>query len=129
MISATGRWHCASCWGCTGIPAGGRGAGMRRWRSSAPIPPEQPLLVILDDMMPQIDGVSVLRAMRADPAIAERPVIFHSAGFDLSKREEAMGLGALAWFLKGGAGSMDGETIVQRIAEIYERVGGAKQRA
>jgi CheY-like chemotaxis protein len=88
-------------------------------------PPEQPLLVILDDMMPDMDGVSVLRAMRADPAIAARPAIFHSAGFDLAKREAAISMGALGWFLKGGAGSMDLQTIITRISEIYERVGGA----
>ena len=89
-------------------------------------PPEQPVLVVLDDMMPEMDGVTVLRAIRAEPRIAGTPVIFHSAGFDIAKREEAINLGALGWFFKGGTGSMDTRTIIKRIAEIYERVGGAK---
>src|SRR5205823_603580 len=34
-------------------------------------PREQPILVVLDLMMPQMDGVDCLRAIRADPAIAQ----------------------------------------------------------
>jgi CheY-like chemotaxis protein len=88
--------------------------------------PELPLLVILDDMMPDLDGVAVLRAIRGDPRIAERPVIFFSAGFDLMKRDEALALGALAWLLKGATGTSDIRNVVDRIGEIYQRVGGVK---
>ncbi len=86
-------------------------------------PPEQPLLLILDDMMPGMSGVEVLRSIRNDPTIAGRPVVMHSAGFDLEHRDEAMSLGALAWAMKGAGG--DVESFVNQVARWYERAGGA----
>jgi CheY-like chemotaxis protein len=88
-------------------------------------PPEQPLLLVLDDMMPGMSGVEVLRAIRADPKIAPTPVVLHSAGFDLEHRDEAMSLGALAWALKGAGG--DVESFVAQVGRWYERAGGARQ--
>jgi CheY-like chemotaxis protein len=38
-----------------------------------------PSLVLLDTMMPVMDGQAVLNAMRADPALAEVPVIMMTA--------------------------------------------------
>jgi CheY-like chemotaxis protein len=88
-------------------------------------PPEQPLLVVLDDMMPQMSGVEVLREIRADPNIASTVVIFHSAGFDTAHRDEAMTLGAAAWLLKGGSAAGDINRIIEAIGQWYERAGGA----
>src|SRR5689334_21149298 len=65
-------------------------------------PSEQPLLVVLDEMMPEMNGIELLRQVRADPRIITTPILILSAGFDLAKRDEAMTLGALAWLLKGG---------------------------
>ena len=86
-------------------------------------PPEQPLLVVLDEMMPGMSGVEVLRAIRAEPAIAQTTVMFHSAGFDLRRRDEAMTLGAAAWLLKGGV-----EENLKSISEWYARVGAWQRR-
>ena len=83
-------------------------------------PPEQPLLVVMDEMMPNMSGIEVLRAIRKEPKIAGTTVIFYSAGFDIAKREEALILGAAAWLLKGG----DYEKTIQTITSWYERVGG-----
>ena len=91
-------------------------------------PPEQPLLVVLDEMMPAMRGIDVLRAIRADPRTAATPVIFFTAGFDIARRDEAITLEALAWFFKGGTGSSDFEMTVKEIILIYERVGGARSR-
>jgi CheY-like chemotaxis protein len=87
-------------------------------------PPEQPLLVVLDEMMPGMSGIEVLRAIRGDPAIAHTTVVFHSAGFDLQRRDEAMTLGAAAWLLKGGAGSGGVEENLKSITDWYTRAGG-----
>lgn len=97
---------------------------LARVRSHAP---EQPLLVVLDEMMPQMSGIEVLRVMRGEPAIAATPVIFFTAGFDVTKRNEAMTLGALAWLYKGA--TADVQMILTEIARLYESVGGAKQTA
>jgi DNA-binding response OmpR family regulator len=52
-------------------------------------------LVILDVMMPQMDGYEVCRRIKADPSIAELPVLF------LTARDEPRAL--LKGFESGGA--------------------------
>jgi CheY-like chemotaxis protein len=89
-------------------------------------PPEQPLLVILDEMMPGMSGIEVLRQIRSDPRIASTGVVMHTAGFDTEARDEAITLGAIGWFLKGGTAREDVMAVVERIAHLYEGVGGAK---
>jgi two-component system chemotaxis response regulator CheY len=46
---------------------------------------QQPDLVLLDVMMPVLDGYGFLDAQRADPAIADIPVIVLSAGLMLDR--------------------------------------------
>lgn len=89
-------------------------------------PREQPLLVVLDEMMPEMAGTDVLRALRSDPATAATPVIMLSAGFDVAKREQAISLGAVAWLMKGGGRAGDVTGMLRTISEWYERVGGIK---
>jgi CheY-like chemotaxis protein len=43
------------------------------------IPQLKPDLVLLDVMMPGMDGPTMLKHMRADPALAQIPVIFMTA--------------------------------------------------
>ena len=83
-------------------------------------PAEQPLLLVLDEMMPVMSGLEVLRAIRADPQIRSTCVIVFTAGFDIAKREEAITLGVAAWLLKG----TDFEQIMKTVGEWYERLGG-----
>lgn len=89
-------------------------------------PAEQPLLVVLDEMMPDMSGTEILQVLRGDPATARTPVLFHSAGFDLAKRDEALTLGALAWLLKGGTAGADVQSVLNTIIDWYERVGGVR---
>jgi CheY-like chemotaxis protein len=81
---------------------------------------------VLDEMMPEMSGIELLRALRADPRLVATPIVFLSAGFDLAKRDEAMTLGALAWLLKGG---IDVRSVVREVEAWYERIGGVKQNA
>ncbi len=87
-------------------------------------PAEQPLLVVLDEMMPDMSGTEILQTLRSDPATARTAVLFHSAGFDLAKRDEALTPGALAWLLKGGTAGADVQSVINTIIGWYERVGG-----
>ena len=59
----------------------------------------RPKLVVLDQMMPEMQGTEVLRAIRSTPEIADTPAIFLSASHD--GLEEAEDLGAIEWLIKG----------------------------
>ena len=54
-----------------------------------------PDLVILDWMMPEIDGAEVLRRLRADPATSGVPVMVYTAADEPHVEREAVRLGAL----------------------------------
>lgn len=62
----------------------------------------RPSLIILDQMMPGMTGLDVLRKLRADPTTRNIPVLFYSAGYDSLARTEASRLGAIDWITKGG---------------------------
>ena len=59
-----------------------------------------PDLMILDVMMPGLDGFSVLRAVREDPRTATLPVIMFSALNDPSRIAHAMARGATDYWVK-----------------------------
>jgi len=62
---------------------------------------ERPELVILDVMMPGMDGMEVLRLIRRDPATATVPVILFSGVADADFRQHALQKGANDYWLKG----------------------------
>jgi len=57
-------------------------------------------LVLLDIMMPQLDGFGVLEAMKADASLAGIPVIVISANDDNAKFVRAIELGAMDYLAK-----------------------------
>ena len=60
----------------------------------------QPDLILLDVMMPQMDGYEVLRRLRADPETVEIPVIFVTASGEESDEEHGLALGAVDFLRK-----------------------------
>ena len=58
-------------------------------------------VVVLDVMMPDVDGFAVLRRLRSDPRFASLPVLMYSALDDEETRAEAMEAGAQAYLVKG----------------------------
>jgi DNA-binding response OmpR family regulator len=52
-----------------------------------------PDVILLDLMMPEMDGFAVCRALRTDPGTAEIPVIMLTARDDVDARAEGMQLG------------------------------------
>ena len=58
------------------------------------IPKLKPDLVILDVMMPDLNGVQICRMLRADPKLKSVPVIFLTAKAMVSELERLRALGA-----------------------------------
>jgi CheY-like chemotaxis protein len=65
------------------------------------LPTLRPTLVILDKCMPEMDGMAVLRSIRADAQSHSTPVIFYSADANVEDVEEARRLGAQDYLCKG----------------------------
>ncbi len=60
----------------------------------------KPDLVILDIMMPKMDGLEVCRRLRADPDLADIPVILLSARAQDMDIREGLDIGASAYLTK-----------------------------
>ena len=59
-----------------------------------------PNLILLDIMMPEIDGYEVCRQLKADPNASEIPVIFLSALTDTKDKVQGLDLGAVDYITK-----------------------------
>ena len=55
---------------------------------------EHPDLILCDVMMPEVDGYGVVQALRAEPALANTPFIFHTAKSDRADVRVGMNFGA-----------------------------------
>lgn len=61
---------------------------------------EIPALVLLDIMMPKLDGFGVMEALRANPRLNPIPVLIISAKVDPASRARAAELGAKDYIVK-----------------------------
>ena len=61
---------------------------------------ERPDLVLLDLMLPEVDGFEVLRRLRSDSQTADLPVIVVSAQASLTDEHAAIEIGANAYVTK-----------------------------
>ncbi len=72
-------------------------SGEMALRAASEQPPD---LVLLDIMMPQMDGYEVCRRLKANPALSHVPVIFLSALGDTGDKVEAFAAGAVDYITK-----------------------------
>lgn len=56
---------------------------------------DRPDLILLDVMMPMMDGPTTLKALRADPRTADVPIVFVTAKVQSTEVEHYKSLGAL----------------------------------
>ncbi|HEX5242259.1 MAG TPA: response regulator [Tepidisphaeraceae bacterium] len=73
-----------------------------------------PELIILDLMMPDIDGLDVLEVVREDQKLKHVPLVIFSAVSDLKLRQRATELGATDWWVKAG---VDFTLVARRIVQ------------
>ncbi|MGH9149563.1 MAG: response regulator transcription factor [Acidimicrobiales bacterium] len=75
-----------------------------------------PDVMLVDIMMPRMDGLAVTRALKADPATAAIPVILLSARAQASDIERGVETGADAYLTK----PFDPLELLARVAEVLE---------
>jgi CheY-like chemotaxis protein len=76
---------------------------------------EAPHLILLDLIMPKMQGFEVLRALKADPGTAAIPVIILSNLGQDSDVKQAMEAGAAGYFVKANLSLQD---LVKRVGEL-----------
>ena len=90
--------------GFTVITAAGGGEGLKRAKEYHPI------AITLDVMMPDIDGWTVLAALRGDPELADIPIVMATI---VDERRHGMTLGAVGYLTK----PIDREKLLDLIAK------------
>jgi DNA-binding response OmpR family regulator len=79
----------------------------------------RPDLIVLDVMMPGMDGPMTLRELRKIPELSETPVIFMTAKVQTHEIEEYAGMGAIGVLTK----PFDPATISKEIRALWRRRG------
>jgi two-component system, OmpR family, response regulator len=77
-------------------------------------------LILLDVMMPEMDGPATLKALRDIPQTAQTPVIFMTAKVQASEIQHYKSLGAIEVIAK----PFDPMTLSAQIIEIWRRAAG-----
>lgn len=57
-------------------------------------------VIVLDWMLPGMDGIDVCRALKADPATAAMPIVFLTAASHAGAHDEALAAGAIGVIAK-----------------------------
>jgi CheY-like chemotaxis protein len=78
---------------------------------------EQPDAILLDVMMPGIDGPTTLAMLREEPSTAKIPVVFLTAKVQRQELESYVALGAAGVILK----PFDVMTLADQIRQLVER--------
>ena len=79
---------------------------------------EQPELVLLDVMMPDVDGWQVAAELAEDPATRDIPIVFLSARALSSRAARAEDLGAVGYIVK----PFDPVTLGASVREVLDRI-------
>jgi DNA-binding NtrC family response regulator len=86
-----------------------------------------PALVLLDVMMPEVDGFEVCRRMKQDPELRDIPIVFCSALHDSAARVTGLELGAVDFITK----PFDPAEVVARVRThlaLHSLLQGLEQR-
>lgn len=90
------------------------------------IPVVQPDLILLDVIMPKKDGFEVLKALKADPAVASIPVVMLTSLTQESDEQTAREYGAVDFLVKSNVSLNE---ILQRVQRSLEQAAAAAASA
>src|SRR3990167_351343 len=79
---------------------------------------EKPNLVLLDLVMPRLDGIGALKQMKENSATREIPVVILTNLSDYDKISDALSLGAMDYLVKANYRL---EELIQKIKTVLER--------
>ena len=85
---------------------------------------ERPDLMLLDLMMPGLDGWEVLRRIKGDARTAAIPVLVLTASVDPPLTEHALQLGATRFLAK----PIDSRVLVEHVDAVLGQTAGQEQR-
>jgi two-component system alkaline phosphatase synthesis response regulator PhoP len=86
---------------------------------------EQPSLMVLDLMLPGMDGLDVTRTLRQDPATSALPIIMLTARVEEADRLIGLELGADDYMIK----PFSPRELVARVRAVLRRAEGAREPA
>jgi len=78
---------------------------------------EHPDLILLDLVMPKVDGMQFLQKVREIPDLVKTPILINSELSDIKKVSEGLELGVKGYIVKNEYSIDD---VVHRIDEIFE---------
>ena len=87
---------------------------------------ERPDLILLDMVMPKLQGFEVLRMLKAEPATASIPVIVLSSLGSQGDMQAALDCGAAAYLVKSNLGAQE---LVRKIQETLQAQPGSSAGA
>ncbi len=83
---------------------------------------ERPDVILLDAMMPRMDGYETCRRLKADPATRHIPVIFLTAKAQETEIRKGLALGAVGYLVK----PFDPIQLTAQIRQILKDAGREK---
>lgn len=86
---------------------------------------EHPDLILLDVMLPGVDGLRVAEELAASPETREIPILFISARSDRADEARGYEAGGLGYITK----PFDPEDLIARVREVLERIGRGEREA
>ena len=81
------------------------------------IPKRLPDLILLDILLPEIDGLTVMRQLRENPETATIPVVILSNLGDPAERREAEALGARDYLVKAEHDFPSIKRVIERVLQ------------
>ena len=80
---------------------------------------QQPDLILLDAVMPCLDGLEACRRLKADPATANIPVIFLTASVQEHEIQRGLQMGAIGYLTK----PFDPLQLRQQVLDVLRQAG------